>query len=286
LGTDVRGVAYSPGAIRGPGPYGKFYPIPPAPAKKDEYDLIEIVDEDPLRKLTEQDVLNETINGQRIPRKNKLGTWKVYSSQAIAIIHPPSFFNLPPMLIRVHHVEKHSTWGAEDAIIINLWLDTPSGHAFMPSAVLVDTPKAQAHWNAHFANTPAGRNVRSAKKDELQIRMHGNTLFAGWTVPIPLLPSEYILPPACLLIEGYGNVKTEAYSVVQPSGGKFTARQNGFDAFVTFMHPSSKYSGPGTDGFLVRDFVMEITPQFIKGFHPTLETKLIEKRRSGWKQQR
>jgi hypothetical protein len=80
------------------------------------------------------------------------------------------------------------------------------------------------------------------------------------------------------LIEGYGNVKTESYTVIQPAGGKFTARQNGLDAFVTFMHPSSKYSGPGTDGFLVRDFVMEVTTQFMKGFHPKLETKLIEKR--------
>ena len=82
-----------------------------------------------------------------------------------------------------------------------------------------------------------------------------------------------------MLIEGYGNVKTEAYTIVQPSGGKFKAKQNGFNAFVTFMHPSSKYSGPGTDGFLVRDFIGEITPQFIKGFRSTLETKLIEKRK-------
>ena len=82
-----------------------------------------------------------------------------------------------------------------------------------------------------------------------------------------------------MLIEGYGDVITEAYSVIQPTGGKFTAKQNGFNAFVTFMHPSSKYCGPGTDGFLVRDFVMEVTPEFVKGFHPKLETKLIEKKK-------
>jgi hypothetical protein len=91
---------------------------------------------------------------------------------------------------------------------------------------------------------------------------------------------ETLLPPACILIEGYGNVKTEAYTIVQPSGGEFKAKQNGFNAFVTFMHPSSKYSGPGTDGFLVRDFFGEITPQFVKGFVPALETKLIEKRKT------
>ena len=43
-----------------------------------------------------------------------------------------------------------------------------------------------------------------------------------------------ILPPACVLIEGYGNVKTEAYTIVQPSGGKFKAKQNGFNAFRNF----------------------------------------------------
>jgi sugar-specific transcriptional regulator TrmB len=269
--------AYAPGAILSPGPYGKSYPLPPQAAKADKYDAIEIVNEDPLGKLKEQDVLNEIINSQKVPLKNQLGIWKVFSSQAIATIHPPDFFNLPPFLIRVHHVEKHSTWGPEEVVIVNLWMETPNGQAYVPVAVLCEGPNAEAHWKMHFTNTPAGQNVRLAKTDELQIRMHGNTLFAGWTVPIPLLPAEYVLPPACVVFEGYGDVKTEAYSVVQPMGGKFTVRQNGFDAFVSFMHPSSKYSGPGTDGFLVRDFVMEGTVQFIDGYHPTLETKLVRK---------
>ena len=102
-------------------------------------------------------------------------------------------------------------------------------------------------------------------------------------MPISLLPSKYILPPACMLFEGYGNVKTEAYTVIQPTGGKFTAKQNGFDAFVTFMHPISKYSGTGTDGFLVRDFVMEITPKFLGNFHPKNQVKIVEKeKRKSW----
>jgi hypothetical protein len=119
-----------------------------------------------------------------------------------------------------------------------------------------------------------------AKKDELPIRVHGNTMFASWPVPIPLYPPQYILPPACMLIEGYGDVKTEAYAIIQPTGGKFSAKQNGFDAFVTFMHPASKYSGPGTDGFFVRDFVGDITAQFAKGFRPTMNAILIGKTKS------
>jgi sugar-specific transcriptional regulator TrmB len=280
FGTGARSQsAYFPGAIRSPGPDGTFHPLPPADsANKDHYAIIEIVDEDPQGKLKEQDILNEIVDAQKSLPKNEPGTCRVYSSQAIAILHPPDFFKLPPILIRVHHIEEYSTFGGEDVIMINLWLETPSGHAYVPVAVLSNGPQAQVMWGKHLEAAPAGRNVQVAKKDELQVRVHGNTMFAGWTVPIRLDFSEYILPPACLLIEGFGNVKTEAYSVVQPSGGKFTAWQNGLDAFVTFMHPSSKYSGPGTDGFLVRDFVMEVTPQFIEGFHPKLETKLIEKR--------
>ena len=281
FGTGIRGhSAYFPGAIRCPGPEGTFQPLPPVdPTKKGTYATIEVVDEDPLGKLREQDVLNEIVHEQKSSPKKISGICKIYSSQAIAVIHPPDFFKLPPMLIRIHHVEKHSTYGAEDVIMINLWLETTNGPAFVPVAVLSDSPTAKARWGKHAGATPANNNVQIAKRDEIQIRIHGNTLFAGWTVPIRLYPSEYILPPACILIEGYGDAKTEAFTVVQPTGGKFTAKQNGFNAFVTFMHPSSKYSGPGTDGFLVRDFIMEVTPEFVEGFHPKLETKIIEKRK-------
>jgi len=89
-----------------------------------------------------------------------------------------------------------------------------------------------------YAGTPAGQNAQLIKKDEIQIRVHSNTLFAGWTVPIPLFPPQYSLPPACILIEGYGNVKTVAYTIVPPSGYRSAFEQNYFDAFVTFFHPS------------------------------------------------
>jgi sugar-specific transcriptional regulator TrmB len=270
--------AFFPGAIHSPGPHGTFYPSPPDPTKKGDYPVIEIVNEDPSGKMTEQDVLNEIITAQKNPPKDQV--WKFYSSQAVAIIHPSDIFNLPPMLIRVHHIEKHSTFGEQDVIMISLWLETSNGHAYVPVAVLVDSPQAQPYWEKHFAASPAGQNVQVAKKGELQIRVHGNTLFAGWTVPIPLFPAQNILPPACMLIEGYGEVKTAAYTIIQPWGGEFKAKQNGFDAFVTFMHPSSKYSGPGTDGFLVRDFIGDVTTQFAKRVRPTLHINLIERKKS------
>jgi hypothetical protein len=266
--------AYFPGAICSPGPHGAFYQFPLDPAKKSEYPTI--VDDDPYGRMTEQDVLSEIVAAQKSPPNNEI--WKVYSSQAVAIIRLPDFFNLPPMLFRAHHFERHSTFSEQDVIIISLWLETTNGHAYVPVAVLGNRPQAQSFWEKQFSATPAGRNFQLASKDELQIRVHGNTLFAGWTVPIPLYPSEYVLPSACILIEAYGDVKTDAYRIIQPTSEALKIRQNGFDAFVTFIHASSKYSGPGTDGFLVRDFVLETTPHFFKGF-PWLDRVLVDKRK-------
>jgi sugar-specific transcriptional regulator TrmB len=272
FGENVRCVPYFSGVISSPGSYGAFS-TPVDPTKKGEYPSI--IDDDPYGKMTEGDVLSEIVAAQKTPPNDQI--WKFYSSQAVAIIHAPDLFNLPRMLFRVHHIEKHSTFREQDVIIISLWLETSRGYVYVPVAVLGNRPQAQSFWEKQFSTTPAGRNFQLASKDELQIRVHGNTLFAGWTVQIQLYPSGYILPPACILVEGYGDVKTDSYRIVQPTGEELKIKQNGFDAFVTFMHPSSKYSGPGTDGFFVRDFVLETTPQFFKGFKPKTDVIILEK---------
>jgi hypothetical protein len=79
-------------------------------------------------------------------------------------------------------------------------------------------------------------------------------------VPISLLHPPYNLPPSAILLEGYGKVKTSTYGVDHPSGYKVIHEYNGFEAFVTFFHPSSKYAGPGTDGFFGRDNVSTMYP--------------------------
>ena len=101
------------------------------------------------------------------------------------------------MLIRVHHIEKESTFGEEDVIIINLWQETPIGYAYVPVAVFSDSSEATARWKKQFAATPAGRNIQLAKKGELQVWVHGNTMFAGWTVPIHLFPQQ-VQTTACM----------------------------------------------------------------------------------------
>jgi hypothetical protein len=210
---------------------------------------------------TEKDILNKIINAKKFPQENQpKDLMRLYGSTANAVIRPPEHFNLPDLVISVFHIEKHSAFGEEDAMLIYLWLETPKGHAYVPVAYVGDNPKAQDIWKAWLAGTPAGQNVQLVKKDKLQIRIHGNTLFAGWTVPVPLPHTSNVLPPACLLIEGYGDVKTDMYTMLSPSGYRTEIERSGFEAFVTFFHPSSKYSGPGTDGFFARDYVATTYP--------------------------
>jgi len=221
-----------------------------------------VEEEEPLEKLTEKDVLNKIITAQKIPVKGDPSkyTTRYYGSIAQGIIHPPNHFNLPNMMIWVFHNNKQSSFGAEDMLIIYLWLETPMGHTFVPVANITDNLKSAPHRKAVFAGTPAAKNIQVAKKDELQVRAQGNTLFAGWTVPIPLFPPQYTLPPSGILFEGYGELRTGVLKSRTISGRKQTYEYNGFSAFVTFFHPSSKYAGPGTDGILLRDAVFTGTP--------------------------
>jgi sugar-specific transcriptional regulator TrmB len=228
--------------------------------QKSNINLI-IKDKKRLKTLTEKDVLNKFIYAQK--ETAKIGSKDriiIYASTGQAIIHPPDYFSLPDMLIEALHIDKKSSFGAEDALVIYLWLDTAKGHAYVPVAVVQDNPGNTEFWKSRNVGFPAEENVQLVKKDELQIRMHCNTLFAGWTVPIPLFPKPYRLPPAAILLEAYGNVKTGTFSYITRSGHKMKGELNGFEAFVTLFHSSAKYSGPGTEGVLHRELIAEMYP--------------------------
>lgn len=205
--------------------------------------------------------MNKILTAKRIPAKDpSKEITRHYGTNAQAIIHPPAHFNLPDILFYIFHNHKNSSFGAEDAIFVNLWLETPNGHAYVAVTYVGDNPEAAEFWrNYTFPGSPAAQNVQLVKKDELQIMVHGNTLFAGWTTPIQLLPS-LSLPPSCILLEGYGEVKTYTYTLLYPKGHRMRVEANGLEAFVTFLHPLSKYSGPGTDGFLSRESIVEYYP--------------------------
>ena len=241
-------------SIIGLNPYAQSSPI-----SKEKFDGIITVDED--EKITEKEILQKIISAKRKPVKDVSKDFHVmYASGGSAIVHPPKSFNLPDLLFQIHHIDKSSGFGQADAITVFLWMQTPNGYKFVPAGGLGDNPQGVAFRKSLYAGFPAEQNHRLVRRDELQVRVHGNTLFAGWTVPIPLLPPKYVLQPSCLQIEGYGNVVTKAYTNIMPSGFKNKVELNGFHAFVTFMHPESKYSGPGTDGFFIRELVLTMTP--------------------------
>ena len=77
---------------------------------------------------------------------------------------------------------------------------------------------------------------------------------------IPIRLSDTLtLAPGTILLETYGNVKTKRVVLNYPNGAYYNIFYNGFDAFVTFLHGSSKYMGPGTDGLFLRDTFIEIS---------------------------
>lgn len=220
-----------------------------------------ILDIKPPDSISEQYILNKIITGKkhRITRSSVVNV--MYASAGSAVIHPPEYFNLPRMLINVNHIEKRSSLGEADALEIHLWMDTPKGSNFVPMGGLGDNPKGVLLRKSMWAGTPFVHNYQLVSKDKLQVRVYGNSLFAGWTVPIRLDPWKHVLPPGCIIFEGQGKVKSSSVTVMNPGGVKVEREQNWFDAFVTFMHPASKYSGPGTDGLFARDLIVTMTPQ-------------------------
>jgi len=230
-----------------------------------------VLDKKPPGVITEKDILNKIVNAKKHQVKDLAKDLNVmYATGASAVIHPPDDFGLPDLLFFVHHIEKQSSLGAADVLEVHLWLETPEGYRFVVCGGLGDNPRGVAFRRAAYAGTPFEKNYQYVSKDKLQVRVYGNTLFAGWTVPIPLLPPKYVLPPGCLTFEGHGEVKTKAFSYVTPTGLKTELEQNWFDAFVTFMHPASKYSGPGTDGSFVRDLILTMIPPDRKHFKTSL----------------
>jgi sugar-specific transcriptional regulator TrmB len=217
--------------------------------------------EEKPRIITEKEVLNKIINAKKYTVKTPLKDKAIfYGSRAAAVIHPPDYLNLPDIIISVSHWNKQSSFGSVNWLTIHLLLGTQKGKAFVPVAVVQDRSIGLDLRKAIYVDTPADKNIQVIKNDEFQVQVYGNILFAGWTRSIPLLSPKYTLPPSCILFEGYGEVKPGVIRSGFPSGRKQTWEYNGFEAFVTFFHPSSKYSGPGTDGTFSREVILTSYP--------------------------
>jgi len=184
--------------------------------------------------------------------------WKYFGSRAFAVIHPPKDFRLPDMVIGVFHHDRDSSFGEENRMVIDLLQKNGDRFYYVPVTYVQDNPNwldaRKQVWGGFSVN------IITLRKDEFEIRVKGNTLFAGWTKPITLGFSRKKLPPSCLLFEGYGDVKSGMLTNKLPSGRAQQFWFNSFDAFVSYFHPQSKYVGTGTEGFIERDSVFISNP--------------------------
>jgi len=165
------------------------------------------------------------------------------------IIEPPSYLNMPTLRIASNRFEHAYSKRGISLLRIDLWLKTPEGEEFVPVAIVTDAPPDLITRNkVQFAGTPAGENVIKVKPEELQVWNKGKTLFAGWTIPIPLLPPKYKLDPACIIFDAFGDEIHSTISYNLPSGYLMGIEFDGFQAFTTYIGPSWRYSGPGIYG--------------------------------------
>lgn len=237
-------------------PYGPpVFPFHPDDERK-RYHNSSVIQMVPYSMVNEKDISNQCINAQKIVCNNpEREISRAYSSLGCAILHQPTFLNLPSIILQPTKVDKQSSFGEEDYILISMEDENEAGGKsetiYRHVAVAGDNPNSQQILRAIYPEA----NVQLLKPDEIQIRIHGNKLFAGWTVPIQLVPMKYVLPPSCIIIEGYGKVHPRAFTYISPSGFKHEVQENYFDAFVTFIHSKMQYSGSGTEGFFYRDFI-------------------------------
>jgi sugar-specific transcriptional regulator TrmB len=225
-----------------------FPPEPALPKKDSEYTkMMGWLDYPKHNVVSEKDIIQRFHNGIRIIAKDPTkDIARFYGSRAIGIVHPPASFNLPDIILTAFLDNDKSSFGAEKRLMINAKISTPKGFSFLPVATVGDNEEALNFLSGAQAGAPSSK-TQLMKKDELEIRLDGNTFFAGWTVPIPLNISNYILPPACMLIDGYGPQRTAFRKAMSPSGRVFVQEFILTQASLTFFHPASKYSGPGTE---------------------------------------
>jgi sugar-specific transcriptional regulator TrmB len=211
--------------------------------------------------VTEKEVIAEMINAKRMPASDPTKDMNtLYASYASVKIHSPSNFNLPDIRINVWHCNKQSSWGAEDWLTIDQRLEAETGNAYVPIVHVTDNSKAAVFRKGVYAKTPAAQNNIVVRKDQLQVRVQGNTLFAGWTIPLPLYPTSLSFPPCGILFEGYGEIKSGKSITIIASGRTQVHKFNRFEASVAFFDLSSKYAETGIQGVFDREHIMTAYP--------------------------
>jgi sugar-specific transcriptional regulator TrmB len=228
---------------------------------------------EPLQgKITEKELIRKIATAKRIPTKDpRRDAIRLYGTMGSAIIYPPKNLNLPNFIIQVYHFNKRSSFGVENALQIFIETKIADQVSYLPAAFITDNPQGFRFRKAMHKSQDTTEVAQLLKKDELKVQSHGDRLFVGWTMPIPLLPPKYTLPPGCIMFEGYGKIKSYTSEVIDTLNRRITYEYNTLYAFVTFMHPFSKYYGPGSDALLHRDIAMASYP-----WHISKETNILD----------
>ncbi|MEJ2244456.1 MAG: hypothetical protein P8X87_08055 [Candidatus Bathyarchaeota archaeon] len=158
------------------------------------------------------------------------------------------------MILGIFHDEKCSSSKGQSYIMIDMLESNTNNAKFIPVALIQNTPALLESRKKNLANLPIGQNIQVIDKDKLHVQVMGNTFFAGWTVPLKITP-RHTLPPACILFEGFGDIKSGMFTNQTPINRKYEIWYNSIDAFVSFFLPEYKYIGSGSEGYIDVDSV-------------------------------
>ncbi len=236
---------------------------PPDENRVKAYRRVDNYVEDPvfLGVDAQKDIIKRILSAKRIKIKDPSKEQVIhYGSIAQTFIYPPESANLPKMLIQVFHSNAQSSFGAENWLFVRVLHQSSEGDIYSPSAYVGTNPKSMAFRKNINAGLSNEENFQLFKKNQLEVRVQGSTLFAGWTKPIPLSPFPFTLPPACMFFEGYGDLRTSISKITGPLGRPIVHEINAYEAFATFYNPSWKYSAPGTEGLFMRDSIFTSNP--------------------------
>jgi sugar-specific transcriptional regulator TrmB len=215
--------------------------------------------------ISEKEIRARMFNAKKFPAKDPLrDVVRYYGSRGVGIIHPQQEFGIPDLILFAFNWNEYSSFGVENRLMVSIRIDKPDGgHKFLPVATIGDNPLAMEFLRGTQAGTPSAK-TQLVKKDEIQVQLQGKTLFVGWTVPIPLNFRGCILPPGCVFFEGHGPSGTSLRKSISPSGRMQISMFTHSEASLTFFHPSSKYSGPGTDACLHEMAISTTYPPILK----------------------
>ena len=214
---------------------------------------------------SEKDVLEKFKTTKKIPLSKNKDYSKIiaryFGTAAFSIIHPPKELDLPEFIIGVWDFNAKSTFGESDLMHVYLPSNEANNNSFNIAAIIQNNPSSYEFRKNVFRGTEMIKYIHLVNKEKFNISTKGNTQFVGWTFPIKLLSSKYVIPPSCVLFEGYGRVESVELTTRFPYGRRYEAVHNTFDAFSSYFHSSSKSSGPGTEAYISREFLLTAYPK-------------------------